>query len=138
MSHEKINPPALFNSLQYGFSHAVAHTDGHSGARTIECAGQVAWDRDCNLVGEGDFAAQAREAFRNVQTVLKAAGATPADVVRLRTYIVDHDMEKLEALGPIMAEFYGEVTPAANTLIGVQALALPGFLIEVEATAVVG
>jgi len=138
MSHEKINPPELFSSLQYGFSHAVIHAGGHSGKRTIECAGQVAWDRDCNLIGEGDFAAQAREVFKNLRTVLEAAGATPADVVRLRTYIVDHDQQKLEALGPVMAEFYGDVTPAANTLIGVQALALPGFLIEVEATAVVG
>ena len=134
ISNEKINPPELFSSLQYGFSHAVIH----SGKRTIECAGQVAWDRDCKLVGEGDFAAQARAAFKNLQTVLEAAGATPADVVRLRTYIVDHDQQKLEALGPVMSDFYGSETPAANTLIGVQTLALPGFLIEVEATAVTG
>ena len=67
-----------------------------------------------------------------------AAGATQTNVVRLHTYIVDHDQQKLEALGPVMADCYGDVTPAANTLIGVQALALPGFLIEVEATAVVG
>ena len=54
---------------------------------------------------------------------------------RLRTYVVDHSPEKL---GPVTGEilaFYDGVVPAANTFIGVQALALPDFLVEIEATA---
>ena len=64
--------------------------------------------------------------------------STPADVVRLRTYVVDHSPDKL---GPVLAEvaaFYGDATPAPNTFIGVQALALPDFLVEIEAIAAVG
>ena len=72
-----------------------------------------------------------RSAFINVFGV-----ETPQDVVRLRTYVVNHSPDKL---GPVSAEivaFYGGATPAANTFLGVQALALPDFLIEIEATAV--
>ena len=133
MANEKINPENMYNSVQYGFSHAVAHT----GTKTIECAGQVAWDADGTLVGEGDLATQAEQVFRNLREVLAEVGATPADVVRMRTYLVDYTPDMLEVVGPAIGNFYGNVTPAANTLIGVQSLALPGFKIEVEVTAVV-
>lgn len=133
MTAERLNPPEMYSSVEYGFSHAVVST----GARMIHCAGQVAWDRDHNLVGEGDLAAQAEKSLSNLKAVLAAAGATPADVVRLRTYIVDHTPDKLMTIAPAMQAFYGDALPAANTVVGVPALALPGFLIEIEATAVV-
>lgn len=131
MSRETINPESLYDSLQYGFSHAAQS----SGGKTIHCAGQVAWDKDCNLVGEGDIFAQAQQALRNLKDVLAAAGATPADVVRLRTYVVDHNPDKIPHIGAAWAEFFGDAAPAPNTLVGVQSLALPGFMIEIEATA---
>ncbi len=129
MTREAINPASLYGSVQYGFSHAV-RSDG--GTR-IHCAGQVAWDKDYQLVGGDDVGAQARQALKNLTEVLAAAGAKPADVVRMRTYVVDHRPEYLEPIGMAIAEFYGDVTPAANTLIGVKALALPDFLIEAAA-----
>lgn len=134
MTHEKINPPAMYNSVQYGFSHAVAHT----GSKTVECAGQVAWDQDCNLVGEGDLKTQVDQVFKNLRGVLEAAGAGPADVVRMRTYLVDYNPDMLSIVGPAIAEFFGDVTPPANTLLGVQSLAMPGFLVEIEMVAVTG
>lgn len=134
MSREVINPESLYGSLQYGFSHAIRS----DGGRLIHCAGQVAWDKDCNLIGGRDVGAQARQALKNLKDVLAAAGATPADVVRLRTYVVNHRPEFLESVGAALAEFYGEAAPAANTWIGVQSLALPDFLIEIEATAQLG
>ncbi|MEM7227045.1 MAG: RidA family protein [Pseudomonadota bacterium] len=134
MTRETINPAEMYDAVSYGFSHAVAH----EGRRVIECAGQVAWDDHGNLVGPGDFAAQTAQVFRNLRKVLAHCGAGPADVVRLRTFIVGHDADKLDVLTPALAAFYGPATPAANTLIGVQSLALPGILIEVDATAVVG
>lgn len=130
---ERLNPPTLYNSVEYGFSHAAVST----GARTIHCAGQVAWDKDRAIVGEGDLGAQARQALANLKEVLAAAGATPANIVRIRTYVVDHTPEKLEPVGSALMGFWGDVTPAPNTWIGVQALALPQFLVEIEATAVV-
>jgi enamine deaminase RidA (YjgF/YER057c/UK114 family) len=133
MPADRLNPPDLYTAVEYGFSHATLSRGG----TTIHCAGQVAWDRDHRLVGEGDLAAQCAQALANLRAVLAAAGATPADVVRLRTYVVDHTPDKLGTIGPALAAFYGDALPAANTLIGVQALALPGFLVEIEATAVV-
>ena len=56
-------------------------------------------------------------------------------MVRLRTYVVNHNPSLLEPVGKAISEFYGQAMPAANTWIGVHALALPEFLIEIEATA---
>ena len=134
MAAERINPPELYDSLQYGFSHATRQRGGD----TLHLAGQVAWDRNCTVVGVGDLAAQTRQALANLRAVLASVGATPADVVRLRTYVVNHSPEKLGPVLGAVAEFYAGATPAPNTFIGVQALALPDFLIEIEATAVVG
>ncbi len=131
MANTKINPDTLYDAVGYGFSHATLQTGG----RTLHLAGQVAWDKDGNVVGSGDLAAQTRQALLNLKAVLAEAGATPADIVRLRTYVVDHSPDKL---GPVLGEigaFYGDTTPAANTFIGVAALALPDFLVEIEATA---
>jgi enamine deaminase RidA (YjgF/YER057c/UK114 family) len=133
MTNTKINPAGMYDAVGYGFSHAALH----EGGRTVHLAGQVAWDKDCNVIGGNDLAAQTRQALANLKQVLAEVGATAAHIVRLRTYIVDHSPDKL---GPVLGEvgaFYDGATPAPNTVIGVQALALPDFLIEIEATAVI-
>lgn len=131
MPARRLNPTDMYDSLRYGFSHATISETG----RLIHCAGQVAWNAQGELVGPGDLAAQAAQALRNLGAVLAAAGAGPADVVRLRTLVVDHTPDKLEPITRAIEVFFGDALPAANTLIGVQALALPDFLIEIEATA---
>ena len=131
MKRKAINPDSMYQSLPFGFSHAVEQNSG----RTLHLAGQVAWNSAGELVGPGDLATQARQALANLKAVLAEVGAMPADVVRLRTYVVNHTPDKL---GPITAEiaaFCRAAAPAANTLIGVQTLAMPEFLIEIEATA---
>ena len=132
MTRQAINPTTLYESTPFGFSHAVLQTGG----RQLHLSGQVAWDAQRRIVGADDLITQTRQALDNLQRVLASVGATPADVVRLRTYVVNHSPDKL---GPVCAEivrFYGDAEPAANTFIGVQALALPEFLIEIEADAV--
>lgn len=133
MTRETINPAAMYDSLQYGFSHATK-TQGET---VIHCAGQLAWDKNGQLVGENDLAKQTEQVFKNLHTVLQAAGATPADVVRMRTYIVNLEPSHLEVVGQAIGHFYGEVIPPANTLVGVQSLAMPDLLIEIEVTAIV-
>ena len=131
MSVTRVNPEELYNSVVYGFSHAAVS----EGGRMLHLAGQVAWDANRELVGGGDLAAQARQCLANLRAVLESEGAGPADLVRLRTYVVDHTPDKI---GPVMGEimaFYGDTTPAPNTWIGVPALAMPEFLIEIEGTA---
>src|SRR6185295_5029701 len=96
----------------------------------------TAWDSQKRLIGGADLEQQARQAFTNLRGVVEAAGATLADVVSLRIYIVDYRPEKAAAVGRAFREFFnGDVKPA-STWVGVAALADPGFLIEVEATAV--
>lgn len=133
MENTRINPAGMYDAVGYGFSHAAVH----EGGRMLQMAGQVAWDKDCNVVGGDDLAAQTRQVLANLKEVLAEVGATPANIVRLRTYIVGHTPDKL---GPVLGEigaFYEGTSPAPNTVIGVQALALPDFLIEIEATAVI-
>jgi enamine deaminase RidA (YjgF/YER057c/UK114 family) len=132
MTKQYINPPSLFPSQEYGFSQAVAA----SGTRTLYVSGQTAWDANRHLVGGSDLAAQARQAFRNIQTVVQASGGTMSDVVSLRIYVVDYRPEKASAVGGALREFFSGPAKPATTWIGVVALADPGFLIEVEATAV--
>ena len=121
----------MYDSVQFGFSHAV-QSDSSS---MLHLAGQVAWDNNGELVGPGDLAAQCAQVFKNLDRVLREANMSVANVVRLRTYIVNYTPEQLAIIGPAIAAFYGDNMPAANTLLGVQCLAMPDFLIEVEATA---
>jgi len=132
VSKDAINPPTVFRSLEHGFSQAVVT----SGRRTLYVSGQAAWDSRRQLVGGADLEGQARQAFANLQAVVEAGGGTLADVVSVRIYVVDYRPEKASAVGRAFRDFFtGETKPAA-TWIGVAALADPGFLIEVEATAV--
>ncbi len=67
----------------------------------------------------------------------RAPGATPADVTKITIYIVGYKPELRLSLGEARSAVFGSATLPASTLVGVQALAEPGFLIEVEAIAVV-
>ena len=132
MTKEYINPPSLFRSRDHGFSQAVAA----SGTRTLYVPGQTAWDANKQLVGGADLADQARQAFRNVRTVVEASGGTIGDVVSLRIYVVDYRPEKAETIGNALRESFRGSSKPATTWIGVVSLADPGFLIEIEAIAV--
>lgn len=131
MATQKINPATLYNSVPFGFSHASIQT----GARTVHFAGQVAWDAECNVVGVGDLAKQVEVALANLSVVMAEVGVAPEDLVRLRTYIVDNTPEKLGVVVGAVNGFYAGATPAPNTVVGVSGLALPDFLVEIEATA---
>ena len=132
MTRESINPPTLFRSLDHGFSQAVAA----SGRRTLYVSGQTAWDSERRLIGGADLEQQARQAFTNLRTAVEAAGGTLADVVSVRIYVVDYRPDKAAAVGGVFRSFFTSVVKPASTWVGVAALADAGFLIEVEATAV--
>jgi len=102
----------------------------------LHLAGQVAWDAEYNLIGPRDIRLQMQQALANLRVVLAEAGATPADVVRMHTYLVDHTADDLKYFASCLKVFYGDAPPAANTVIGVARLAMPEFLCEIEVTAV--
>jgi len=116
-----------------GYTHAVAV----DGGRMVFVAGQVAFDQDGNLVGTGNLRAQADKALDNLVAALAAAGATAADVVKINTYVVSYKPADLAIVREARARFFGDQNPPASTLIGVQALAVEGLLIEIEAVAAV-
>src|SRR5690242_18295322 len=107
-----------------------------AGLRTIYTAGQVAIDEHGALVGPGDLAAQTEQAMRNVGLALAAAGASFADVVKITTYVVNYRPEYRAVIGKARAPFFAGRTPPASTLLGVSALALTEWLVEIEAVAV--
>ena len=132
MPKEYVNPNSLFSSLPHGFSQVVVAT----GKRMVFISGQTAWDVRKNIVGADSFLEQARQALRNLQAAVEATGGTLKDVVALRIYIVDYQAESGTAVGTALREFFSPENPPASTWIGVSALAVPEFLIEIEATAV--
>ena len=130
MALELINPDGL--STPESYTHVVVATGG----RMVFVAGQVADDPQGNVVGSGDLAAQARQAFANLGRCLAAAGARPDQVARITIYVVQLRPEQLPDISAARIAVFGDHLPA-DTLVGVQTLAEPGFLIEVEAIAVV-
>ncbi|MGH7063089.1 MAG: RidA family protein, partial [Stellaceae bacterium] len=105
--------------------------------RTVYTAGQVSIDEHGALIGPGDLAAQTAQAMRNVGLALTAAGATFADIVKITTFVVDYKPEDRAVVGRARAPFFATGTPPVSTLVGVAALALPEWLVEIEAVAVV-
>lgn len=128
---ELINPEDLPKPRSY---HQVAVA---TGTRIVFVAGQVSEDVEGDLVGEGDFALQARTAFANVGRALAAAGAQPDQVARITIYVVAHRPELLPLISEARIAVFGDHRPA-DTLLGVATLAEPGYLIEVEAIAFTG
>ena len=130
MTIEHLRPEGLFHNP--AFSQTVVAT----GTRTIYISGQVSMDETGALVGAGDLAAQTAQVMRNVGRALAAAGASFKDVAKITTYIVDYKPEHRAIVGQARSPFFAGMTPPASTLVGVSALAAPGWLIEIEAIAV--
>ncbi|HEY7621336.1 MAG TPA: RidA family protein [Solirubrobacteraceae bacterium] len=115
-----------------GLAEPISHyTDAVIAGDTLYISGIVPVDADGNVVGD-DIAAQARRVFDNMALVLAAAGATPADVVKVTVYLLDVDDRP--AINPVRQEFFGSARPA-STLVEVSRLAVPGALLEIEAIA---
>ena len=129
MALEHIEPDGLTRPTQY--SHVVKAM-----GTIVFFAGQVPRDGEGNIVGVGDFEAQARQVYSNLRTVLASVGAGFEQVATTTTYVVGMTPEHRAALSAVRAEFEPEPRPA-DALIGVAALADPNYLLEVQAIAVI-
>jgi len=103
------------------------------GSRLLFISGQVPVDAQGELVGRGDFRAQAHQVFRNLQANLEAAGATWADVVKLTVLLTD--MADFPIFNEVRQEYLQPPFPTATTA-AVSALVSPDWLVEIEAVAV--
>jgi enamine deaminase RidA (YjgF/YER057c/UK114 family) len=133
MEWNYLNPPDLPDWSSF-FSQVVC-VEAH-GVKHVFVAGQVGVDTSKQVAGDGGFAAQTERAFDNLGTALASAGGTWADVAMLTIYVVGYDGSQAPVIGQaIRARFAAGRLPACS-LVGVQALADPRFLIEVAAVAV--
>ncbi len=127
---ERINPDGLRRPPTYTPVVRVI------GGTTVYISGQVPVDVEGNVVGVGDFAAQARQVFGNLRLALASVGGDFSNVAKITTYIVNYTPDLREGYSAARVEATGDSLPA-STLVGVQALAMSEYLIEIEAVAVV-
>jgi reactive intermediate/imine deaminase len=100
----------------------------------VYTSGQAAIDLEGNLVGVGDFDAQARQTFENLRSVLEAAGSALGKVVKVTIYLTD--MANFPKIVALRQQVFSPPYPA-DTIVEVAALALPELQIEIEAIALV-
>lgn len=132
MPKEYTNPASLFDSLKYGFSQIVTSTSG----RTVYLSGQTPFDVEENIIGT-TRREQMQQSLRNIQLAVESVGGSLKDIVSLRIYMVDYKPdEEISEIVDSLKEFFPNAHPPATTWIGISALAVKGFLIEIEATAV--
>jgi enamine deaminase RidA (YjgF/YER057c/UK114 family) len=122
-----VNPGTL--AALDGFTHAVRI------GFTTYVSGEVPLDSTGQLVGRGDLAAQARQAFANLALVLRIAGNEPSDIVKLTVYVVDLHPEDIAAIRAAAPTFFPERDPPAGVFLGVAALPREGMRIAVDAVA---
>ncbi len=101
---------------------------------TIYLRGQVGQNLDtAESVGAGDVAAQAEQAMANIDLLLREAGATLADIVKVTVYLTD--IRYREPAYRVMGRWLKGVYPVSTGLV-VSALARPEWLVEIDAIAV--
>lgn len=106
-----------------------------NGGRLLYLAGQVANNPDGSVAGVGDWRRQAEKVYENIGHILRAAGATPASVVKETTWVLSIDSWRPNGT-PVRRAFYNGDHPA-STLVEIPGLARPEFLVEIEVIAAV-
>lgn len=125
-----VNPWAW--SVELGFNQGEI-VSGQT--RTLYCSGQTAMDADGKPQHDGDMAAQLALSLDNLEAVLAGAGMSLGDVVRLNVYTTDVDA-LFPHYGVLAARLGAAGVAPATTMLGVTRLAIPGQMVELEATAV--
>jgi enamine deaminase RidA (YjgF/YER057c/UK114 family) len=123
MTRELVNPPEIHPPP--GYTHiAIA-----AGGRLAFIAGQAPIDRDFNVVGVGDLAAQTRQVMANLNHALAALDADWTNVVKATVYTTEPT--EYEVIGKAMADAMGGAEPPAQVIAGVSGLALAEMMIEI-------
>ncbi|UCD77217.1 MAG: RidA family protein [Desulfobacterales bacterium] len=125
MAHEILKLKSVHPTV--GYSHAA------KAGNTLYIAGQVAQDVDGNLVGRGDFEAQVRQVYENLKNIVQEAGGTLQNIVKMTTLLTHYNY--VETYRSVRNQYFPEPCPP-NTLLIIESLALPDYMIEVEAIAV--
>jgi enamine deaminase RidA (YjgF/YER057c/UK114 family) len=127
MAHEILQLKSVHETKDRGYSHVA------KAGKTLYIAGQVARDIEGKLVGKGDVEAQARQVYTNLKNILQEAGGGLKNIVKMTTILTHYG--NVESCRKIRKEFFGDIQPP-NTLMIIESLASPDFMMEVEAIAV--
>lgn len=114
-----------------GFSMGYIQPEG----RVVYLTGQVAWDRDENIVGKDDVVEQTRQCFRNIENLLREIDGRLDDLVSITTYFLkSEDLPKIQA---VREAFLSRENPPVSTSVKVAGLGHEDFLVELTPIAVV-
>ena len=125
MAHEILKLSSVHPTK--GYSHAA------KAGNTLYIAGQVAQDVNGNTVGKGEFETQVRQVYENLKNIVEEAGGTLQNIVKKTTYLTHYSY--IETYRSVRNEYFPEPCPP-NTLLIIDSLALPAYMIEIEAVAV--
>ena len=134
MDKQFVNPAALGAPPRF-YSHAVSIAGP---AKLVYVSGQVSWGADGKVVGAGDMRAQCEQVFKNLTTVLRAAGAGWGDIIKMNSYMVNLNAENVALFRETRAAYLKPGQMPASTLVGVTSLVQPELLLEVEVVAALG
>ena len=101
---------------------------------TVEVTGTVSVNENNELIGDNNAYEQTKYIIQKIEKVLTNAGASLKDVVRTRMFVTD--ISRWEEYGKAHGEFFQHIKPC-TTMIEVSKLIAPGYLIEIEATAII-
>ena len=130
MARTQISNPNLPAPMRGGaYSSGVEAPAG----RTVYVSGQVAFDAEGNVVGEGDIKLQTETVLEHVKTVVEEAGGSMEDIVKVTVFITD--MGLYDDIHEVRRRYFEEPFPASS-MVEVSALIDPRLLVEIEAIAV--
>ena len=125
MAHEILKLNSVHPTV--GYSHAA------KAGNTLYIAGQIAQDVEGQLVGKGDFETQVRQVYTNLKNILEEAGGNLQNIVKMTTFLTHYNY--IETYRSVRNEYFPEPCPP-NTLLIIESLALPDYMVEIEAVAV--
>ncbi len=125
MVHKILKLESVHSTI--GYSHAA------KAGNTVYIAGQIAKDVDGTIVGRDDFKKQARQVHENLKNILEEAEGSLQNIVKMTTFLTHYGY--IETYRSVRNEYFPEPCPP-NTLLIVESLALPDYMIEVEAVAI--
>jgi enamine deaminase RidA (YjgF/YER057c/UK114 family) len=125
MSVRYVNPIGLKQQTYY--THGIVRP-GHP----VFLTGQVAWDENGDLIGEGDIAAQMAQIWKNIEIAVTALGATLDDIVKLVTFSTSR--EWLPAIHAERGKHFQDGRFPASTFVLVAGLVDPQMLVEIDVT----
>ena len=121
----------VWKSKGRGFQMAAMQPDGV----VIHLTGQVAWDANEQIVGQGDIETQTRKCFENIQRLLQEVGGRLSDVVSITTYFTDRS--QLAEIQKVRTEFFSSEDAPVSTSVMVAGLGHEDFLVELTPVAIV-